>query len=64
MLKIDESGEIKYEFPSSGHEEGTYVLKATQNNVTQVSLFTLGTTSYDRVVVYLEKMNFKANSHI
>ena len=62
VLKIDESGEIKYEFPNSGHEEGTYVLKATQNNVTQVSLFTLGTTSYDRVVVYLEKMNFKANS--
>jgi len=62
VLKIDESGEIKYEFPSSGHEEGTYILKATQNNVTQVSLFTLGTTSYDRVVVYLEKMNFKANS--
>ena len=62
VLKIDESGIIKYEFPSSGHEEGTYVLKATQNDVTQVSLFTLGTTSYDRVVVYLEKMNFKANS--
>ena len=62
VLKIDESGEIKYEFPSSGHGEGTYVLKATQNDVTQVSLFTLGTTSYDRVVVYLEKMNFKANS--
>ena len=62
VLKIDESGEIKYEFPNSGYEEGTYVLKATQNNVTQVSLFTLGTTSYDRVVVYLEKMNFKANS--
>ena len=62
VLKIDESGKIKYEFPSSGHEEGTYVLKATQNDVTQVSLFTLGTTSYDRVVVYLEKMNFKANS--
>ena len=62
ILKIDESGEIKYEFPNSGYEEGTYVLKATQNNVTQVSLFTLGTTSYDRVVVYLEKMNFKANS--
>ena len=62
VLKIDESGEIKYEFPNSGYEDGTYVLKATQNNVTQVSLFTLGTTSYDRVVVYLEKMNFKANS--
>ena len=62
VLKIDESGEIKYEFPISEYEEGTYVLKATQNNVTQVSLFTLGTTSYDRVVVYLEKMNFKANS--
>ena len=62
VLKINESGEIKYEFPSSGHEDGTYILKATQNNVTQVSLFTLGTTSYDRVVVYLEKMNFKANS--
>jgi len=62
VLKIDESGEIKYEFPNSEYEEGTYVLKATQNNVTQVSLFTLGTTSYDRVVVYLEKMNFKANS--
>jgi len=62
VLKMNESGEIKYEFPSSGHEEGTYILKATQNNVTQVSLFTLGTTSYDRVVVYLEKMNFKANS--
>jgi len=62
ILKIDESGEIKYEFPNSEYEDGTYVLKATQNNVTQVSLFTLGTTSYDRVVVYLEKMNFKANS--
>jgi len=62
VLKIDESGEIKYEFPNSEYEDGTYVLKATQNNVTQVSLFTLGTTSYDRVVVYLEKMNFKANS--
>jgi hypothetical protein len=62
VLKIDKSGEIKYEFPNSGYEDGTYVLKATQNNVTQVSLFTLGTTSYDRVVVYLEKMNFKANS--
>jgi len=61
VLKIDESGEIKYEFPNSEYEEGTYVLKATQNNVTQVSLFTLGTTSYDRVVVYLEKMNFKAS---
>jgi len=62
VLKIDESGEIKYEFPISTYINGTYVLKATQNNVTQVSLFTLGTTSYDRVVVYLEKMNFKANS--
>ncbi len=62
VLKIDESGEIKYEFPNNEYEDGTYVLKATQNNVTQVSLFTLGTTSYDRVVVYLEKMNFKANS--
>ena len=62
VLKIDESGEIKYEFPNNEYEEGTYVLKATQNNVTQVSLFTLGTTSYDRVVVYLEKMNFKANA--
>ena len=62
VLKIDKSGEIKYEFPNNEYEEGTYVLKATQNNVTQVSLFTLGTTSYDRVVVYLEKMNFKANS--
>ena len=64
ILKIDESGEIKYEFPNNEYEEGTYVLKATQNNVTQVSLFTLGTTSYDRVVVYLEKMNFKANSKV
>ncbi len=62
VLKIDKSGEIKYEFPNNEYEQGTYVLKATQNNVTQVSLFTLGTTSYDRVVVYLEKMNFKANS--
>ena len=63
ILKIDESGEIKYEFPRLvSFNEGTYVLRATQNDVTQVSLFTLGTTSYDRVVVYLEKMNFKANS--
>jgi len=63
ILEIDESGEIKYEFPrQASFNEGTYVLRATQNDVTQVSLFTLGTTSYDRVVVYLEKMNFKANS--
>ena len=62
VLEIDESGEIKYEFPSSEYEEGTYVLRATQNNVTQVSFFSVGTSAYDRVVVYLEKMNFKANS--
>jgi hypothetical protein len=63
ILKIDESGEIKYEFPrDESFKEGTYVLRATQNEVTQVSLFTLGTSSYDRVVVYLDKMNFKANS--
>ena len=61
ILKIDESGEIKYEFPrQQSFTEGTYVLRATQNDVTQVSLFTLGKSSYDRVVVYLEKMNFKA----
>ena len=62
ILKISESGEIKYEFPrQKSFSEGTYVLRATQNDVTQVSLFTLGTSSYDRVVVYLEKMNFKAS---
>jgi len=62
ILKIDESGEIKYEFPrQESFNEGTYVLRATQNDVTQVSLFTLGASSYDRVVVYLEKMNFKAS---
>ena len=63
ILKIDESGEIKYEFPrEESFKEGTYILRATQNEITQVSLFTLGTSSYDRVVVYLDKMNFKANS--
>jgi len=63
ILKIDETGAIKYEFPrSESSTDGTYVLRATQDDITQVSLFTLGTTSYDRVVVYLEKMNFKANS--
>jgi len=63
ILKIGESGEIKYEFPrSESSTDGTYVLRATQDDITQVSFFTLGTTSYDRVVVYLEKMNFKANS--
>jgi len=63
ILTIDESGEIKYEFPyTQSFTEGTYVLTATQDNVTQVSLFTLGTESYDRVIVYLEKMNFFANS--
>jgi len=63
ILKIDESGEIKYEFPvGASFKEGTYILRATQNKITQVSLFTIGTTSYDRVVVYLDKMNFKANS--
>ena len=62
ILKIDESGEIKYEFPrQESFSEGTYVLRATQNDVTQVSLFTLGASTYDRVVVYLEKMNFKAS---
>ena len=62
ILKIDESGEIKYEFPrDESFMEGTYVLRATQNEITQVSLFTLGTSSYDRVVVYLDKMNFKAS---
>ena len=62
ILKIDETGEIKYEFPrQESFNEGTYVLRATQNDVTQVSLFTLGAYSYDRVVVYLEKMNFKAS---
>mgnify|MGYP001457843245 FL=1 len=62
ILKIDESGEIKYEFPrQTSSSEGTYVLRATQDDVTQVSLFTLGASSYDRVVVYLEKMNFKAS---
>ncbi len=63
ILKIDETGVITYEFPrNESFNDGTYVLKATQDDITQVSLFTLGTTSYDRVVVYLEKMNFKANS--
>jgi hypothetical protein len=63
ILKIDESGKINYEFPRKGSFiDGTYILRAVQNEVTQVSLFTLGTSTYDRVVVYLEKMNFKANS--
>ena len=63
ILKIDGSGEIKYEFPrGESFVDGTYVLRATQDDITQVSFFTLGTTSYDRVIVYLEKMNFSANS--
>ena len=63
IIKIDETGAITYEFPrSESSTDGTYVLRATQDDVTQVSLFTLDTTTYDRVVVYLEKMNFKANS--
>jgi len=63
IIKIDETGAIKYEFPrSESSTDGTYVLRATQDDKTQVSFFTLGTTSYDRVVVYLEKMNFKSNS--
>ena len=63
ILKIDGSGEIKYEFPrGESFVNGTYILRATQDDITQVSFFTLGTTSYDRVTVYLEKMNFSANS--
>jgi hypothetical protein len=63
ILKIDGSGEIKYEFPrGESFVDGTYILRATQDDITQVSFFTLGTTSYDRVIVYLEKMNFSANS--
>ena len=63
ILKIDETGAITYEFPrGESFIDGTYVLRATQDEITQVSLFTLGTASYDRVVVYLEKMNFKVNS--
>ena len=63
IIKIDESGEIKYEFPYDGSfSSGTYVITATQDDITQVSLFNLGTTTYDRIVVSLEKMNFKSNS--
>ena len=63
IIKIDETGAITYEFPrNESSTDGTYVLRATQDDVTQVSLFTLDTTTYDRVVVYLEKMNFMANS--
>ena len=63
VLKIDETGAITYEFPRNESSiDGTYVLRATQDEITQVSLFTLGTTVYDRVVVYLEKTNFSANS--
>ena len=63
IIKIDESGEIRYEFPYDGSfSNGTYVLTATQDNVSQVSLFNLGTTTYDRVVASLEKLNFKSNS--
>ena len=63
IIKIDESGEIRYEF--ARHESfnvGTYVLTATQDQQTHVSLFTLGVNSYDRVVTYLDKTNFQANS--
>jgi len=63
ILEIGETGEIKYEFPyGESFVTGTYVLTATQDDITQVSLFTLGTTSYDRVVAYLEKTNFNINS--
>ena len=63
IIKIDESGEIKYEFPYDGSfSNGTYVITATQDDITQVSLFNLGTTTYDRIVASLEKMNFKSNS--
>ena len=63
IIKIDETGTITYEFPrSESFTDGTYVLIATQDDITQVSLFTLGTTSYDRVVAYLEKTNFNVNS--
>ena len=63
IIKIDESGEIKYEFPYDGSfSSGTYVITATQDDITQVSLFNLGTTTYDRIIAFLEKMNFKSNS--
>ena len=63
ILEIDQSGEIKYEFPYSASSiEGTYILTATQDNTTQISLFSLGATSYDRVLVYPEKVNFPGNS--
>ena len=63
IIKIDESGEIKYEFPYDGSfSSGTYVITATQDDITQISLFNLGTTTYDRIVASLEKMNFKSNS--
>jgi len=63
IIKIDESGEIRYEFPYDGSfSNGTYVLTATQDDISQVSLFNLGTTTYDRVVASLEKLNFKSNS--
>ena len=63
IIKIDEAGEIKYEFPYDGSfSSGTYVITATQDDITQISLFNLGTTTYDRIVASLEKMNFKSNS--
>ena len=63
IIKIDESGKIRYEF--ARHESfnaGTYVLTATQDQQTHMSLFTLGGNSFDRIVTYLDKMNFQTNS--
>ena len=63
IIKIDESGKIRYEF--ARHESfnaGTYVLTATQDQQTHISLFTLGGNSFDRIVTYLDKMNFQTNS--
>ena len=63
IIKIDESGKIRYEF--ARHESfnaGTYVLTATQDQQTHISLFTLGGNSFDRIITYLDKMNFQTNS--
>ena len=59
-ITVDATGNINYKFPTdTGFLEGTYIIMINQGDSSYASLFGIGTTPDQQLIVTMNKLNFR-----
>ena len=61
---VDATGNINYKFPTdTGFERGTYIIIINQGDSSYASLFGVGTTPSQQLIITMNKLNFKTSNN-